>query len=210
MNIRRHGRFYIALLCGFVAFVAAQALGSWEFRFLVAGNVFFTAYLLQTGVFMVQATVDHLRRRAAAADEGLPLILLVTMAVVVVSTAAIFMLLGHRQTFGLPAGITAVAGIPLGWLTLHTLISFHYANLFYAPKPGGHEEGGLKFPGTDEPGPTDFLYFSFVIGMTAQVSDVSVCTSAMRRVALAHGIGSFFYNTIILALAVNAAVAYAG
>ena len=104
----------------------------------------------------------------------------------------------------------AVAGVPLGWLTLHTLAAFHYANLYYAPRPGGREAGGLDFPGTKEPGPWDFLYFAFVIGMTAQVSDVAVRTAQMRRAALAHGVASFFYNTVILALAVNAAVNYAG
>ena len=93
---------------------------------------------------------------------------------------------------------------------LHTLAAFHYANLFYAPAPGGGEARGLDFPGSPEPDPWDFLYFAFVIGMTAQVSDVAVRSTALRRTALAHGVASFFYNTVILALAVNAAIALAG
>ena len=93
---------------------------------------------------------------------------------------------------------------------LHTLAAFHYANLFYAPAPAAARRGGLDFPGTPEPGPWDFLYFAFVIGMTAQVSDVAVRTTPLRRTALAHGVASFFYNAVILALAVNAALAYAG
>jgi len=28
----------------------------------------------------------------------------------------------------------------------------------------------------------------------------------MRRVVLVHGVGSFFYNTVLLALSVNAAI----
>ena len=103
-----------------------------------------------------------------------------------------------------------MASIPLGWLTLHTVASFHYANLFYALDAGGGEAGGLDFPGTPEPGPWDFLYFSFVIGMTAQVSDVAVRTTPLRRAALAHGVAAFFYNAVILALAVNAAISQAG
>jgi len=41
--------------------------------------------------------------------------------------------------------------------------------------------------------------------MTAQVSDVQVLTTPMRRLTLAHGIASFFFNTVLLALAVNVA-----
>jgi uncharacterized membrane protein len=49
----------------------------------------------------------------------------------------------------------------------------------------------------------DFLYFSFVIGMTCQVSDVQVTSRAMRRMTLLHGVLSFFFNTVILALSVS-------
>ena len=123
--------------------------------------------------------------------------------------AAIFLLLRRVEEVG-SGLLLAVASIPLGWLMLHTLAAFHYANLFYAPAPGGGEAGGLDFPGTPEPELWDFLYFAFVIGMTAQVSDVAVRTTALRRTALAHGVASFLYNTVILALAVNAAITWAG
>ena len=69
--------------------------------------------------------------------------------------------------------------------------------------------GALKFPGSDEPGAIDFLYYSFVVGMTAQVSDVQVLTTPMRRATLVHSIVSFFFNTCLLAMAVNAVVALA-
>ena len=73
----------------------------------------------------------------------------------------------------------------------------------------GHDAGGLDFPGTEEPDALDFLYYSLVVGMTAQVSDVQVRTSAMRRFTLAHGVVSFFFNTVLIALAVNVAATYA-
>jgi uncharacterized membrane protein len=87
-------------------------------------------------------------------------------------------------------------------------MALHYAHLFYSAPTlhDGPATGGLQFPETQEPEPWDFLYYSFVIGMTAQVSDVQVCSVAMRRVTLAHGVVSFFFNTVILALAVNVAV----
>jgi len=49
-----------------------------------------------------------------------------------------------------------------------------------------------------------------VIGMTAQTSDVGVTTTAMRKVTLLHSIVSFFFNTVLVAAAVNAAVSLAG
>jgi uncharacterized membrane protein len=47
----------------------------------------------------------------------------------------------------------------------------------------------------------DFVYFSFVIGMTAQVSDLAI----IRRAATVHGIISFVFNTALVALMVNIA-----
>jgi uncharacterized membrane protein len=64
----------------------------------------------------------------------------------------------------------------------------------------------LLFPGGQEPEPWDFLYYSFVVGMTAQVSDVAILTPRMRQLTLIHAVVSFFFNTVILAIVVNAAV----
>jgi len=51
----------------------------------------------------------------------------------------------------------------------------------------------------------DFAYFSFVIGMTAQVSDVGITDKIIRRTATVHGIISFVFNTALVALMVNVA-----
>jgi uncharacterized membrane protein len=209
MDLRRHARFLHALAAGAGVGLVTPGLGAPP-RILLAGDTFFLAYLLLTAAFVAGATASHLRERAAGADEGLPFIILVTVAAAGLSVAAIFLLL--RQPGGHPAVslLLAAASVPLGWLTLHTVASFHYANLFYAPTDAGGVAGGLDFAGTPDPGPWDFLYFSFVIGMTAQVSDVVIRSTPLRRTALAHGVAAFFYNTVILALAVNAAVALAG
>ena len=49
------------------------------------------------------------------------------------------------------------------------------------------------------------MYFSFVVGMTFQVSDVAVTNKWIRRSVVVHGILSFFYTTTVVALAVNMA-----
>ncbi len=86
-------------------------------------------------------------------------------------------------------------------------MAFHYAHLFYAraAAEGGRraDRGGLAFPKTNEPTIFDFFYYSFVVGMTAQVSDVVTTSREMRNTTVLHGIVSFFFNTVILAFTVN-------
>jgi uncharacterized membrane protein len=71
------------------------------------------------------------------------------------------------------------------------------------PAPGAQRARRAGIPGEEQPDYWDFLYFSFVIGMTCQVSDVQVTSRPMRRLTLMHGVLSFFFNTVIPALAVN-------
>lgn len=205
---RRHRRFYAAFACGVAAFLATGGMAP-DLRFVLAGNAFFAIYLALTAAFLARATADHLREAAANADEGLALILLVTGGAVLVSLGAIFALLGQKAGPGPLALGLALAGIPLGWLTLHTVAAFHYANLYYR-RDQDVDGAPLDFPATDEPDSWDFLYFSLVVGMTAQVSDVAVRSRRLRRATLAHGVVSFFYNTVILALAINTAASAIG
>jgi uncharacterized membrane protein len=208
-HIRHHGRFYCAALAGLALWLAGRVL-HWPLPPLVGGDAFFVIYLGLMAGFTLRITPDGLRRRADVEDEGIPLIVLLALAAVVLSLAAIFALLaGAQRPDGWELSL-AVASVPLGWATLHTIAAFHYAHLYYAAEGEDKAEPGcLDFPGTREPGAWDFVYFSFVIGMTAQVSDVTVQAAGMRRLVLAHSIISFFYNTVLLALAVNVAVALA-
>ena len=153
MNIRRHGRFLVAIVAGVTVFVVSEPLGPWELSFLVAGSLFFLVYLVLTAGFLARATAEHLRQRAAAADEGLPLILLVTAGAVLLSFVAIYLLLAEPGPMQNEAALLAVASIPLGWLTLHTLASFHYANLYYAPATAATPAGSTSpAPRSRDPG----------------------------------------------------------
>ncbi|MBW8725392.1 MAG: DUF1345 domain-containing protein [Inquilinus limosus] len=180
---------------------------------VVAGDAFFGLYLVWTAVLARHVTADSFRQRADIDDEGLPLIVLITMIAAGLGVASIFSLLSQAQGPAPLHLVLAVGGVALGWATLHTVFAFRYAHLYYGN--AGGERGkrqdarGLEFPGEEEPGVWDFLYYSFVIGMTAQVSDVQVTDSHMRRVTLGHGVLSFIFNTVILALAVNIAAGLA-
>lgn len=197
----RHGRFYLAFGLGvLVALLAWVQSVTPAFSLLSGVNSFFVLYLALMARLARSLDAGALRRQAAQGDEGVALILgLAAVSVVASLTAIVLVLTGA----GVPplARIAAFACLPLGWTTIHVLAAFHYAHLYYQSNPPG-----MAFPGKGEPGISDFLYASFTVGMTAQVSDVEVTTAPMRRAVLLHGVASFFYNTGILALAVNALV----
>ena len=123
-----------------------------------------------------------------------------TLVAAFASIAAIVMELGVKPQQ--PAQLAlAVLTIALSWAAIHTTFALHYAHEYYR----GSTSGGLKFPGGGEPDYWDFVYFSFVVGMTAQVSDVGITDKIIRRTATAHSVTSFIFNTALLALMVNIA-----
>ncbi len=218
-HIRHHGAFYVAVAAGIIVWILAWRLG-WPIPPVLGGDAFFVIYLAFVVSARIRMNSDDLRRHAGEEDEGILIIILLAVAAIVFSLTAIFALLNQAGRPGAWQLACAIASVPLGWLTLHTIAAFHYAHLYYAPsdeRPADAsppdvsigDAGGLQFPGDAAPGAWDFLYYSFVIGMTAQVSDVTVLTSNMRRLTLAHGVLSFFYNTVLIALAVNLAITQA-
>jgi uncharacterized membrane protein len=205
---RRHVRFYGALLCGGVAFAAAQVAGMKD-ALLAGGDMFYLVFLVLCTVLVAGQTPISLERRAKTEDEGIGVVIVVILATMAFFSVAVFEAVNKKH--GPEIWPLALAGIGalLGWFVLHTAMAFHYADIHYFKDTRNPNEPDLDFPGKGEPGPWDFLYFSFVIGMTCQVSDVQVKTMVMRRTVLWHGVVAFFFNTVFIAMAVNAAVAMA-
>jgi uncharacterized membrane protein len=197
----RHSRFFLAFGLGLLVGLASWAQGiAPVFSLLTGGNVFFLLYLVMMLRLARLSGPADLRRHAEDDDEGVALILLLALVAVVVSVTAIFLVM-NSDTSTLATRAAALVSLPLGWATIHVLAAFHYAHLHYRGAVPG-----MDFPGKDDPDAWDFLYVSFTVGMTAQVSDVALQTRQLRRAVLVHGTVSFFYNTCLLALAVNAAV----
>ncbi len=173
-------------------------------KLLVGWDVGVALYLALSLQMALRSSFEKMRSRAALQDEGALAVLLLPVAAAVASLAAIFAELvlakgsGHHA---LHVGL-AVLTITLSWTFIQVIFAMHYAHEYYG---NGQRANGLQFPGTDKPDYWDFAYFSFVIGMTFQVSDVAVTNRAIRRLVVAHGILSFVYNTAILALTVNLA-----
>ena len=175
---------------------------SWRLasRLLVAWDIFIAIYMLLAYVTVFSCGTDYIRRQAAAQDDGRFFILVTTGLGAFASIAAIVLELGIKPQQS-PQLVLAVITIVLSWATIHTTFALHYAHDYYR----GAKAGGLAFPGDGEPDYWDFVYFSFVIGMTAQVSDVGITDKIIRRTATAHGVISFIFNTALVALMVNIA-----
>lgn len=204
MNWRRHARFFWALLIG----VAAGLVAPWPLtdRILLGGDLFFAIYLALAFHYAVVAG-DGSGQQANPDEEDESGLLIVSLALVaiILSLSAVYGALANQGSATHLRLVLAVVTVPLGWATLHMLMAVHYAAGFHRRVHGG----GLDFPGDQPPGVWDFIYFSFTLGMTAQTSDVAITSTRMRRMVTAHSVISFFYNTVILALMVNVAVALA-
>ena len=207
-HFSHHGRFYAAGVAGATVYAVWRALGGPQ-PLAAAGDVFFLVYLAACLGFLLDHTPADLKRRAAYQDEGILIVVAITLVVIAVNITGVFFALNGGGRLDAFALVLILAAAPLGWFVLHTISAFHYANLFYFDPPGEARPGeALLFPGTKAPDLWDFLYFSFVIGMTAQVSDVQIQSSRLRRAVTGHGIVSFFFNTVLIALVVNTVVAH--
>jgi uncharacterized membrane protein len=206
--IRKHPRIFVSILVGVAVGLALHALPSsrWVMRALVGWDMGALLYVSLTFGMMARSDVAAIRLHASSQDEGAAGILFITVASALASLLAIVFLLGKVGMGDAPKQgsdlLLATATIVLSWTLIHTIFSVHYAHEFY----GNGGVGGLAFPGDEkEPDYWDFVYFSFVIGMTSQVSDVGITSKEIRRTVAAHGIVSFFFNAALLALTVNIA-----
>lgn len=203
------GRLVLCAVIGAAAFVALPDAMRLSLRLAAAWAVGVALFLALTAVVIAGASPEHMRRRARLLGPRRWVILAIIVAAAGVSLLALGFTLGRLPGESASAIATrvTVAGLAVAasWALTHTTYALHYAHHYYGdgPSPGADDRGGLAFPGREEPDYWDFLYFSLVIGMTCQVSDVQVTSRAMRRVTLLHSVLSFFFNTVILALAVN-------
>ncbi len=181
--------------------IAVRGTLSWD----AAVFVFFVLLAYALG----QAPADRIRARIRAQDTSHTVILVLVVVAALVSLAAVLTLLGkpdHESAAGLALrAFLAGSVVVCSWTLIHAVFAIHYAHGFYGNRgAAGSKIGGLQFPdGSADPDFWDFVYFSLVIGMTCQVSDVQITSRPMRRLASVHGVLSFFFNTVILALTVN-------
>ena len=202
------GRLGTALAVAAVVYVVQPDAISWHTRAVASWDLGALAYLglawMLIGRTDARATRDH----ALSQDQSGYVIFLFVVGAACASTVAIGFVAGTIRD--LPFGARAwhlmltIIALVSSWLLIQTVFAFHYAHRYYAgPHGQPAATASLVFPGSREPDYLDFAYYSFVVGMTSQVSDVAVASRSMRRLTMIHGVLAFMFNIAVLALSIN-------
>ncbi|MEW7138293.1 DUF1345 domain-containing protein [Acinetobacter baumannii] len=212
-SVENRPHFFIALIFGVVVASLLAWLTSWKWStiLLASWNGSISLYLLHVWKLMRSADHSQMQQQAKKQDESKWVIMLIVLLAITMSLVAILVQLsqlpsGHYEKLGHVA--LALLTIISAWLFMHTVFALHYAHDFYMALSRNEENGGLDFPGTEHPTYPDFLYFSYIIGTSAQTADVSITNKHMRLLNLFHAVLSFGFNTTILAICINVAAGF--
>lgn len=204
---RLHARLLISVAVGLVV-TLGLGMTDWTMatKLLLGWDIGVVLYLALVYQLVATCGIDEIRRRAAEDDEGALALLILTGLSGLAIMGAIVAELGIAKVSGQPRsglGVTlAMSTILVSWAFVHTIFALHYAHEYYGER-GDHAIGGLTFPGRQQPDYWDFVYFSLVIAMTSQVSDVVITSKVIRRIVTVHGALAFFFNVAVFALTVN-------
>ncbi len=220
--ISYHWKLLLAIGAGCIAFgVLAAFVQDVNQRIALAWDTGILFYVGNTFRSMRCASTKELNKNAYRADVS-GLIMFVVMIFAAFLSLYLALALMHdvkeAKSIAHEAGIAlAVVTVISSWAMVQVMFAVHYTHHYYSHNEDGDSKGnkkaksshgGLRFPSSDdgeEPDFWDFLYFSLVLGMTFQVSDVQVTQRHMRHIALWHSVIAFFFNTFILASMVNMA-----
>lgn len=192
------------LVYALVPFHTSKALP----HIIFSWDVFCLCLLVLTWITFYRTEPKQIRHQASQQDDSRVVIFFLVLLATAISMLAVIQILTSKGESGADKALelpTAIACMFLSWCIVHTIFTTRYAHLYYADHRTRKDTpaGGLDFPGEDHPDFVDFAYYSFTLGMTFQVSDVSISSRKIRRLALWHGLISFGYNATIIALTVN-------
>ncbi len=188
---------------GIVAAAIASFATNWLASIVVGWTAAAAVYSVMVWVIVLRMDGPSTRLHARREDPGLRTSEVLVIVATLISLAAVILLVisasnddKHSQII---TGLIAFVGVTCSWFLVHTLFTLRYAREYYADPVGG-----VEFQPTNEPPPyIDFAYVAFGIGMTYQVADTALTTSAFRRLALQHSLLAYVYGTGVLASVVN-------
>jgi uncharacterized membrane protein len=207
-----HHKLYVSLTLAAIAFFAVNHQVAGATQFMVCWLTYAASSLTLSLLTILNVHPAAMHQDAHAQDSSKTLVFLFAVFASIASLFAIVILLkngvgsdGKQLTMHV---LLSIACVISSWVLVHTIFTFRYAHFFYCDMEDGSDSktfkpGGLDFPNENKPDYLDFAYFSFVIGMTFQVSDVQITSKRIRRLALLHGLLAFAFNTVIVALSIN-------
>lgn len=218
--IPRHMAFAISLVAGAVALVITMVAAP-QLAMGVTANTMFAVYLAIVFYELPKLTPEYLKEHADREDPPFWLIMVVVIALVGVAAFSLFNALNGQSSPQWDHIVIGLLAVVLGWFVVHTMMALHYAYEFYeSPQDGpggksgkrdkGKNVGGFEWPEGDPPNGVAFVYIAYQVGSAVQISDVPATSNKMRAIVVAHTTFSFFYNTTLLAAAVNIVISAAG
>ncbi|MCJ8209319.1 DUF1345 domain-containing protein [Mucilaginibacter sp. RS28] len=211
LRLDTHLRIFIAVFIALIVFFSVRKNHTLPEVVLFSWITYAVCHIVFDWVLIASLHPRQVCKMASLEDKSRSLIFVIVIAASIMSLVAILFLLKSTKT-GDEAVMTAhvllsVISVVVSWWMVHTVFAMRYAYLYYDTTDdegnAKKEIGGLEFPKTPDPDYMDFVYFSYVIGMTFQVSDVEISSRQIRRLAWVHGLISFAFNTAIVALSIN-------
>ncbi|HEY5462037.1 MAG TPA: DUF1345 domain-containing protein [Hanamia sp.] len=204
--------FVIAVIVYFIADI--RNIGPLS-HVMIGWDTFSICMIVMSWITFSIVNSKQIRKQSKVQDSSRSFIFIIVLISTLASFLAVLLLIiskkaGHNDTT--MSLIIAIAGMLFSWFLIHTIFTLRYAHIYYGDhetNPNTHA-GGLEFPGDSKPEYFDFAYFSFVLGMTFQVSDVQITSKRLRYLAMLHGLLSFGFNTIMIALTINLIAGYGG
>ena len=200
--------FLSVLFAAIVCFITRGLIKDPIVLIIATWCAFALSFLVTSWIVIFSRTIPQIKKYAQKEDGSRMYVSIFTIGASFAAMGAVALLLSSSDKSPTEEVIRIALcflSILLSWGLVHTLLSFHYAHLWYDhdKKEKDKTREGLNFPGDELPDYLDFAYFSFVVGMTFQVSDVEVQDKIFRRLVLLHAILSFLLNTFVVALTVN-------
>ncbi len=208
-RINSFQRLFICIAIAVIVYFVVQITNIDELSHIMIGwNTFSLCMIVMSWVSFFITDSRQIREQAKVQDPSRTIIFIIIIISTLISFLAVLLLIISKDKSDNASSwriAIAISGMLFSWFLIHTIFTLRYAHLYYGDhetKPNTHA-GGLEFPDDSKPEYLDFAYYSFVLGMTFQVSDVQITSKRLRSLAMLHGLLSFVFNTIMIALTIN-------
>jgi len=180
----------------------------WALSFVLSWNVFGISYLIFNLILFSKSDVDQIQKQCSKEDVSSWILFAFVVSACLIGLMSVLSFMNSTSNWEIGSilgSILCISAVGFSWLMVHLAFAVRYAHLYYGDnnKQFSEHAKGLIFPEDELPDYFDFAYFSIVIGMTFQVSDVVITSKGVRRLVLLHSMIAFIFNTVIIAMTVS-------